>query len=363
MKKNVPPISYGDYLQTNALSTLQNPRSAEFNVNAHDELLFIIIHQTYELWFKQILHELDSVMNLFASDMVHESDMGTVVARLGRIVEIQRLLVDQISVLETMTPLDFLDFRDLLYPASGFQSLQWRLVENKLGLRSDRRLKYNSTPYHAHVPPAQEKLMLQAETDPSLFDRVDAWLARAPFLSSKDFDFQKEYGKAVRTMLENDKATVVRFAKTDEDKERNLKQIAEAETTFAAITDPARYEELRKSGAFRLSHSALQAALLILLYREQPLLSLPFQLLTKLQDIDELMTTWRYRHALMVHRMLGSKIGTGGSSGHQYLKASTDQHRVFADLFNLATFLIPRSELPPLPKSLSSRLSFQNQSV
>ena len=360
MKKNVPPISYGDYLQTAGLLKLQSPRSDEFNVKAHDELLFIIVHQTYELWFKQILHELNSVMNLFASDLVHESDMGTAVARLGRIVEIQRLLVDQVSVLETMTPLDFLDFRDLLYPASGFQSLQWRLIENKLGLPSDRRLKYNSTPYRAHVPPAEEQQMLQAEKDPSLVDRVDAWLARAPFLSNKDFDFQAEYGKAVRTMLENDKETIIRFAKTNEDKERNLKQIAEAESTFAAITDPTRYEELRNAGTFRLSHSALQAALLILLYREQPLLSLPFQLLTKLQDIDELMTTWRYRHALMVHRMLGSKIGTGGSSGHQYLKASTDQHRIFGDLFNLATFLIPRSELPPLPKSLSVKLSFQN---
>lgn len=360
MKKNVPPISYGDYLQTTGLLKLQSPRSDEFNIKAHDELLFIIVHQTYELWFKQILHELNSVMHLFASDMVHESDMGTAVARLGRIVEIQRLLVDQVSILETMTPLDFLDFRDLLYPASGFQSLQWRLIENKLGLRSDRRLKYNSTPYHAHVPANEERQMLQAETEPSLFDRVDAWLARAPFLSSKDFDFQTEYANAVRRMLENDKETVIRFAKTEEDRERNLKQIADAESTFAAIIDPGQYEELRKVGTFRLSHSALQAALLILLYREQPLLSLPFQLLTKLQDIDELMTTWRYRHALMVHRMLGSKIGTGGSSGHQYLKASTDQHRIFGDLFNLATFLIPRSALPTLPKALSTQLSFQN---
>ena len=75
-------------------------------------------------------------------------------------------------------------------------------------------------------------------------------------------------------------------------------------------------------------------------------------------DIDELLTQWRYRHALMAHRMLGQKIGTGGSSGHAYLKQATDQHKVFSDFFNLSTFLIPRSKVPPLPNSLQSKMNF-----
>jgi tryptophan 2,3-dioxygenase len=89
---------------------------------------------------------------------------------------------------------------------------------------------------------------------------------------------------------------------------------------------------------------------------------MPFQVLTALQDIDELMTTWRYRHALMAHRMLGRKIGTGGSSGADYLKSATEKHRIFADFFNLATFLIPRSRLPELPGRLRENLGFHYSS-
>ena len=359
-QKTYPSISYSDYLKTTPLLDLQKTRSAEFGAEAHDELLFIIIHQTYELWFRQVLHELNSILSLFARDLVREEDMGTVVSRLGRIVEIQRLLVDQVSVLETMTPLDFLDFRNMLYPASGFQSVQWRLIENKLGLKSTNRLKYNSQPYHASVSPEEAKKLVQSETETSLFDAVDAWLARTPFLQTEDYDFKVHYGDAVRAMLDEDRESIARFAKSDEERERNLKQIDETSKVFEALFSEEKYNELRNKGVFRLQHKSIQAALLILLYRDQPIFNLPFQLLTKLQDIDELMTTWRYRHALMAHRMLGTKIGTGGSSGHTYLKAATDSHRVFSDFFNLATFLIPRSSLPKLPDSLSKRLGFHS---
>lgn len=356
--KNFPPISYSDYLKTAPLLDLQKTRSREFGEEAHEEMLFIIVHQTYELWFRQILHELNSILAMFARELVREEDMGTVVSRLSRIVEIQRLLVDQVSVLETMTPLDFLDFRNMLYPASGFQSTQWRLIENKLGLKPTTRLKYNTQPYTAHVGPKDAELLLKSEQEASLFTAVDAWLARTPFLQTDDYDFGTHYRDAVRAMLEEDKATIQRFAKSDEDRERGLKQIDETSQVFESLFDAEKYKELQNAGTFRLQHRSIQAALLILLYRDQPAFNLPFQLLTRLQDIDELMTTWRYRHALMAHRMLGSKIGTGGSSGHAYLKAATDTHRVFGDFFNLATFLIPRSSLPKLPDSLTRRLGF-----
>jgi tryptophan 2,3-dioxygenase len=98
--------------------------------------------------------------------------------------------------------------------------------------------------------------------------------------------------------------------------------------------------------------------LLIVLYRDEPILHLPFQLLTALMDIDEQFTAWRYRHALMTHRMIGNKIGTGGSTGYNYLKATVDRYKVFADLFNLSTFLIPRSRLPELPEEMKRNLGF-----
>jgi tryptophan 2,3-dioxygenase len=111
-------------------------------------------------------------------------------------------------------------------------------------------------------------------------------------------------------------------------------------------------------GTRRLSHGATRAALFIHLYRDQPILHLPFRFLTLLVDVDELLATWRYRHALMVHRMIGTKIGTGGSSGHRYLLATVERNKVFGDLYDLSTFLISRSALPALPDAMERRLGF-----
>lgn len=357
--KPYPPVSYTDYLQINDLLKLQNRRSDQLGKPAHDEMLFIVVHQTYELWFKQILTELDSVLTIFRQTKIDEEDMGTAVQRLQRIVEIQKLLVSQVTVLETMTPLDFLDFRDYLYPASGFQSLQNRLIENKLGLRVEQRLTYNAAPYSSYIPENERATLTKAETESSLFDLIDAWLARTPFLQKGGFDFWSAYRKAVETAFEEDRETVRRHPHLNAaDKERNLKEIDGSYDTFLSLFDEKKFEELRTQGSFRISYRGLHAALLIQLYRDQPVLHLPFQVITALQDIDELMTTWRYRHSLMAHRMLGRKIGTGGSSGAQYLKGATDKHRIFADFFNLATFFIPRSRLPELPEEMKKQLGF-----
>jgi tryptophan 2,3-dioxygenase len=268
-------------------------------------------------------------------------------------------LIQQVTVLETLTPLDFLDFRDCLYPASGFQSAQNRLIENKLGLKPDRRLTYNSLPYTSFVNEKERAALIESEKQPSLFELVDAWLARTPFLRTDGFDFWSLYRQTVETLFDEDRRVVREHALLKpEEKEKNLNEIDSSQETFKALFDEKRYEELRAQGLFRLSYQAVHAALLIQLYRDQPILHLPFQILTSLQDIDELMTTWRYRHSLMAHRMLGRKIGTGGSSGAQYLKQATDKHRVFSDLFNLATFFIPRSRLPKLPEEVRKRLDF-----
>ena len=112
------------------------------------------------------------------------------------------------------------------------------------------------------------------------------------------------------------------------------------------------------NGEIRLSYRASLAALLINLYRDEPILHNPFQLLRSLTEIDELVTTWRYRHAQMVLGMLGRKIGTGGSSGHEYLMETAMKHQIFTDLHNISTLLIPRSELPPLPSEVKRELGF-----
>ncbi len=354
------PINYSDYLKIPELLNQQQLRSEQLKKPAHDELLFITVHQTYELWFKQMLFELDSTLKIFSQATIEERQLSTVVHRLNRINEIMRLLIDQVTVLETMTPLDFLDFRDMLYPASGFQSLQFRLLEIKLGLKPEMRHSPTSQPYHSYVAQPEAKIMQDTEKNPSLFDLIDTWLSRTPFLEEKHFKFWDLYKQAVEKMYDRDRETVNAVTKFSQaDKDKNLASIDDASLQFKALFDPEEYKKVQEAGQFRLSYRGIHAALLVSLYRDEPVLHLPYQVLYQLAELDERMTMWRYRHALMAQRMLGTKIGTGGSSGHKYLKMATERHRVFADLVNIATFFIPRSELPELPESLKKRMGFQ----
>lgn len=353
------PIHYHDYLRLESLLGSQKRRSEEIGLPAHDEMLFITIHQVYELWFKQILFELDAVRATFQKDPLPDRDFATAVRRLERVNEILQLSLGQIDILETMTPLDFLDFRDLLYPASGFQSTQWRLFEIKLGLRVEDRLSYNQSPFHKSLPEHQQSAVLTAMDEPSLYDSVDQWLSRTPFLQMKDYNFWQSYKTAVLDLLNEDRQIVQENKSLPpETRERNLKMIAGTEDTFRSLFDEKAYEDLRQKGLFRLSAKALHAALFIQVYRDEPMLQQPFNLLSALLDLDEVMTTWRYRHAQMAMRMLGRKIGTGGSSGHDYLRDATEKHRIFGDLTRLATYLIPRSKIPPLPPEIRKRLEF-----
>ena len=203
-----PPVHYADYLKVDHLLSAQSPKSDEYGKHAHDEMLFIIIHQVYELWFKQILHEMDSVTGMFKNEKVDEVNIGIAVSRLDRIVEIQKVLIDQIKVLETMTPLDFLDFRNFLIPASGFQSFQFRLIENKMGLKPDQRLDYNKHPYHTRFAKDQQEILLNLEKENSLFELVEKWLERTPFLDLHEFNFMKVYRDAVTRMMESDKEII-----------------------------------------------------------------------------------------------------------------------------------------------------------
>jgi tryptophan 2,3-dioxygenase len=136
-------------------------------------------------------------------------------------------------------------------------------------------------------------------------------------------------------------------------RERETQALDAADASLAALTRP----DASGSG-WRMAPPAVQAALFIMVYRDEPAIALPFRLLQRLLDIDEALALWRYRHALMVERMIGVKVGTGGSSGHAYLRTTAEKHRVFTDLFRLSTFLIPPSALPHLPDDVRRRLGF-----
>jgi tryptophan 2,3-dioxygenase len=357
------PLSYGSYLKIPTLLQCQKLESARAGAPAHDELLFIITHQTYELWFKQIIHELDAVLAIMAAPAVAERDVGRALKHLERVVAIQRLIVGQIDILETMTPLDFLDFRDLLAPSSGFQSAQFRAIENKLGLKRTQRLRYNNASYEAVLPEGERATALNPEAEPALIDRVDAWLARMPFRKFSDYDFWRVYREQVQAMLARDEGTIRAAHGTNPSAlEAQLASLEQTHAEFAAVFDPDKYELARTRGARRFSYDAFLSALMISLYRDEPILQTPFRLLTALIDIDENLSLWRYRHMLMVSRMIGAKIGTGGSAGHDYLRRTVDAHRIYPDLFNLSTYLLPRSLLPPLSAELARELGFRHAS-
>jgi tryptophan 2,3-dioxygenase len=359
MQRPHSPLYYSDYLQLDRLLASQSPKSWEHGKPAHDEMLFIIVHQAYELWFKQILHELDSVIAIFQRDYVEEKAVGIAVDRLRRITEIQKVIVEQLRILETMTPLDFLEFRDLLTPASGFQSFQFRLIENRLGLKPELRKLYDNSAYFSRLSPAHQEIVRHAEEKPALFELIERWLERTPFLDFQGFNFWASYRAAVNRMLENDRRIVqTNPTLSNTEREAQLQELSQTEESFAALFDEKKHNQFIKKGQRRLSYRATHAALLINLYRDEPILHLPFRLLTVLVDIDELFTTWRYRHALMVQRMIGSKIGTGGSSGYHYLRTTIESHKIFFDLSNLSTFLIPRSALPELPAEFEKNLGF-----
>jgi tryptophan 2,3-dioxygenase len=353
-----PRDLYGEYLRLDRILDAQTPWSGQGGPPAHDEMLFIIFHQTYELWFRQISFELADVQMRFSASVVDDRDMQPILARLERIVQIWRLLVRQLDVLETMAPQDFLDFRESLRSASGFQSWQFRLIEARLGLRRKDRVPVFHGHFDATLDVRRREQIAEAESQPSLYDQIDGWLARTPFVAWGDYKFWEAYRAAVDRMLDQ-KAELARASLSDEALTSELAAIEHGRRKFHVIFDEAEHDKGQREGLWRMSWRGLQAALLITVYRQEPILQMPARLLSLIMDVDELLALWRYRHALMTQRMMGMAIGTGGSAGYGYLMATLEKHRIFTDLYGLATYLIPSPMLPPLPEGVRNLMGYR----
>ncbi len=187
-------LYYSDYIELDKILNSQHPKSFESPEEGNDEMLFIIIHQVYELWFKQILFELDLVRQIFIRDRINDNsdDLSKVVQKLKRTGKILELIDQQVSVLETMTALDFLEFRNVLLPASGFQSKQFRLIEARLGLKMDQRYKkqYYKATRRGSLSEADLQEVERAENEPTLKELIVRWLERMPYL---DGQYWNEY--------------------------------------------------------------------------------------------------------------------------------------------------------------------------
>jgi tryptophan 2,3-dioxygenase len=262
------PLSYNKYLRVPDLINLQGCLSDPVH---HDELLFITIHQAYELWFKQILHELDA-----AIQMMNDDRLAAAARTMRRVVEIEKLLVNQIHILESMTPINFLGFRDQLNPASGFQSMQFREIEFASGL------KY-------------ESLLREFRDDEFAYARLQARFAAA---SLSDAFFQAVRQRGLDAPADDDSA---------DEKERAKRYGKRTQAILEILTHfEERYEE--------------------------------FQLAEALLEHDEYFSLWRSHHIKMVERMVGTKRGTGGSEGVGYLRTTLDK-KFFPELWEARTYL------------------------
>jgi len=344
-KKQRPPVYYSEYLQLDKILNAQAPESAKEGIRADDEMLFVIIHQTYELWFKQIIHELDIVRAIFKQPNVADNspDIYNSVHRLKRICSILSVLVDQISVIETMTPLDFLDFRDLLRPASGFQSIQFKMIEAALGLNYENR--FGQEYYLSQLNQGDIDRVKNAESDESLLVLLNKWLERMPFSNNATYwnNTNSKNGHPFWTSYRA--AYAAGLSPVEEQNLANFDKLFMNEEDYPADR--------------RLSIKASRSAFFIMLYRDFPLLHLPFELLSTLLEIDELLSLWRHRHIHMVQRTIGKRVGTGGSTGAGYLKAAADSHIIFKEIAELTSFLLPRHEIPELPRQLTDDLTFK----
>ena len=260
-------LSYNKYLRVPELIELQTCLSSPAH---HDELLFITVHQAYELWFKQILHEIDAAITLMKEDQANHASQA-----LRRIVEIEKLLIAQIHILETMSPVRFLGFRDELNPASGFQSMQFREIEFSSGLKD-------------------EAILREFVHDDFAHQRLEARM-KAPSLSEAFFALLRRRG-----------------------------------FDTPAIDAP------RDSKERRSNYGKRQRALVEVLTHEE--FYQEYQLAEMLLEHDEYFSLWRSHHIKMVERMVGAKRGTGGSEGVGYLRKTLDK-KFFPELWEARTYL------------------------
>ena len=343
---------YANYLALEQLLALQNPLTARAGtLGAHDEMLFIIVHQTYELWFKEILHELQACLAVMQDAIDDEGPaLSMVVHRLKRTVDIWKLLNHQVDILETMTPLDFLDFRASFHGASGFQSRQFREIEARLGLRMAQRYKgeYYKHTHSGGLDVDDYTRITEVEHDATMVMCVNRWLERMPFLEpifwlSPD---QVDHNLMVTVPAQHPfwhdyRERYVSSLSAQDQREERLHD-------FDAV--------LLGQGLGQFTAKALRSALFIMLYRDEPLFRLPFQLLNALQEIDEQIGNFRYRHLQMVRRMIGLRVGTGGTSGADYLEGAVSQNYIFKELSSIVTYMVERSRLPALAEKVKKYL-------
>lgn len=342
------PLTYWRYLGLDRLLSLQEGTGNP----SPDELHFIVVHQTFELWFKLVLSQLRLARDHLASPRVPEEKIPFVVHHLGRVNEVLKLGVEQFRVMETLPPQDFLAFRDSLFPASGFQSFQLREVEILLGLQEEARIRYGGMDPLEHIRKFGEEnpqdawvweRVLATRKEVSLRFALHAWLARTPIHGSHVGEATDE--EQVKEFLQD------YYQRSEQHHHGSINRLCQGlgEEARSAVTArvEAALEALKlflfpQDPVLRRAHAGL---LFIESYRELPLLAWPRLLLDTIVELEEQLVLFRHRHARMVERTIGRRVGTGGSSGVEYLDQTTG-YRLFPELWQVRSALLPRELLP-----------------
>jgi tryptophan 2,3-dioxygenase len=355
------PTAYWDYIRVEEMLALQSGLEETDAGLANDEVMFIVVHQIDELWFKLIVREMVSVRNLFAQPHVPEQSLASAVRGIRRMETVLQLVAHHFALMETMTTRDYLAFRDKLSPASGFQSAQMREIEILMGLDDADRLPLG----HEHSyqdalkdggkeTAASRRVRARVADRPSLAEAIGEWLHRTPIQGS--LPAHADDAANVRAFIDAYCATHARAmarakqlaltdALTDADRtrldQRYAKEISGARSFLLA-------EDVEPEGA-RARASRIRAALVFLeSYRELPLLAWPREVIDAVVAFEQAFVIFRQRHARMVERIIGRRIGTGGSSGVDYLDSTANKYRVFRDVWAVRTLLVQKSELPLL---------------
>jgi len=348
------PTNYWDYIRVEELLALQGglePNDAGVN---NEEVLFIVVHQVYELWFKLVLRELTAARDLFMAPVVAEQELSGVTARMRRVVTIFETAVHHFEVVETLGTREYLAFRDKLFPASGFQSAQLRQIEILFGLDEAERIPLGPPGSHLQAledpsggpSPARARVERQLADRPSLREALEAWLARTP-IDGGEHDAHDADSRL--------QGFVTRFLASHA---RHVDAARDHATSVTTKTDSAErlgamYQREKDSVREFLAPGAdapgrqrqrVRAAMLFIeTYRDLPLLSWPREVLAAVVELEQAFVLFRQRHARMVERVIGRRTGTGGSAGVDYLDQTALRYRIFRDLWAVRTMLLPRA--------------------
>ena len=346
-------MTYSGYLQLDNLLKLQDGPQGHSPAPSNDEMHFIITHQTFELWFKQIRIELNEVHVYLSKELVREETLPAMVEHLERVIEIFRLLANQWKVMETLSPQGFLAFRDRLGTSSGFESWQMRAIEMRLGLEQEQRVADMDPMAHMKKLHKENKISDDAfevlktiATEKTLNDLVSEWLSRTPINGSvpSSGDDSTVVGQFVSAHLDAMKSHADQGGEhrgsIGHGTEESIRPRMDANQDSVS-------DFLSPDGVVSRSRAGL---LFIESYPELPLLSWPRRFVDTVVQLEQSMLLFRHSHARMVERMIGRRMGTGGSSGVDYLD-KTATYRIFKDLWAVRTMLLPRKNLADVVSS------------